>query len=188
MICSCPGLASSQAPQAQRGLSLIEFLVVLFVIALGLLSVAGMIAFGVKRDQETAFRTVATVQAKELAERMHSNLLGAALGAYVYPGTPPTIPCPSTELTARCTAARNLAATEVAGWATATAAVLPTAGLPTAAPSPAPTVTWNETTNHYTLTIGWAETVRGTDDKGVALPMGTKALSFQYQAIPRVEE
>ena len=168
------GLPESRLPlRLQRGVSLIEFLVVLVIITIGLLSVAGMLAFGIKQDYETVFRTAAATQAEDLAERMHGNLLGASLGFYK-DGQTATVTCPTGTSTARCAAAINLALADRAAWNAATSVALPSATR---------AVTYDATTGIYTISVGWTENVR---QPGGITSATARALTFRYQSIPEV--
>ena len=69
----------------QRGFSLIEALITLFVFAIGILTVAGLQLISKKANYDAAQRTTAAMLANDIAERMRGNLSlnGAALSAYL---------------------------------------------------------------------------------------------------------
>lgn len=161
---------------AQRGVSLIEFLVVLVIIAIGLLSVAGMLAYGIKLDNETVFRTVASAQAKALADRMHANLVGANAGFYKDgQDSASTAGCPTGVSATRCSAALRVAIEDRTEWNNATANALPTATY---------AVLFDATAGVYNIDIGWVENVRtlgGTTETPTA-----RTVRFNYQTIPEV--
>lgn len=168
----------------QRGVSLIEFLVVIVIISIGLLSVAGMLAFGIKQDYETTFRTTAAAQARTLAERMHANLLGANAGFYgdaVLTPTPTNCTeaantsrsCPASVKVERCTAAKDIAKVDRADWNEATRRALPQATCQVKF----------ETNGLYTISIGWTDKAQAPGSSTAPPP---RLLTFTYQAIPEV--
>lgn len=161
---------------AQHGVSLIEFLVVLVIISIGLLSVAGMLAYGIKLDNETVFRTVASAQAKGLADRMHANLVGANAGFYKDgQSTTSTVGCSAGTSATRCAEALRVALEDRTEWNAATTLALPTATY---------AVTFDATAGLYTIDLGWVENVRtlgGTKDQPTA-----RTVRYNYQTIPEV--
>jgi type IV pilus assembly protein PilV len=177
--------ALSRAPATQGGVSLIEFLVVLVIITIGLLSVAGMLAFGIRQDTETLYRAVAASQAKNLAERMHANLVGAVSGFYL--DTPNALTaCPTGTSATRCQLARDLALADRAAWNTATSAALP----PVAAPSTGTSVAL--VNGVHVITIRWTENARVYADNAIqgtvtatTVPTVREAV-FRYNTIPEV--
>lgn len=66
----------------QMGVSLIEVLVTMVILAIGLLGVAGMQVMSVKNTQVAAQRSIATQQAYDIVERMRANLAGVVAGDY----------------------------------------------------------------------------------------------------------
>lgn len=170
---------------AHAGVSLIEFLVVLVIITIGLLSVAGMLAFGIRQDTETLYRSVAALQAKNLAERMHANLVGAVSGFYL--DTPnATTACPTGTSPTRCADARSLALADRAAWNTATAAALP----PVAAPNATTSVALDGGT--HVITIRWTENARVYSNNAAqgtvtaAASPTVRTAVFRYNTIPEV--
>ncbi len=67
-----------------RGVSMIEVLVTLLVSAVGLLGVASLQMSAVKNTRESQLRSMATVLAHDMAERMRSNLVGLAVPNQYY--------------------------------------------------------------------------------------------------------
>ena len=72
-------------PTRQRGFSLIEALITLFVFAIGILTVAGLQLVSKKANYDAAQRTTASMLANDIAERMRANLgnNGTALADYL---------------------------------------------------------------------------------------------------------
>lgn len=72
-------------PTRQRGFSLIEALITLFVFAIGILTVAGLQLISKKANYDAAQRTTAGMLANDIAERMRANLSnnGVALANYL---------------------------------------------------------------------------------------------------------
>ncbi len=68
----------------QRGVSMIEVLVTLLVTAVGLLGVASLQMNAVKNTRESQMRSIATVLAHDMAERMRSNLVGLSVPNQYY--------------------------------------------------------------------------------------------------------
>ena len=66
--------------QKIRGFSMIEILITFVIMAVGLLGLAGMQNVNLKNVNNTQYRTLATIFAYDMAERMRSNRDG--LGAY----------------------------------------------------------------------------------------------------------
>lgn len=181
-VTRAPRAAGSGRPP-QRGVSLIEFLVVLVIITIGLLSVAGMLAFGIKQDFETTFRTLTAAQSKDLAERMHANLLGASLGFYrdTSAATGCTAEantagaCPTGVSSSRCAAAKAIANADRTAWNATTRDLLPAATC---------AVTF-DANGVYTISIGWTENVRQLGG-GTTTTATPRIVTYRYQSIPDV--
>ncbi|WP_435237092.1 type IV pilus modification protein PilV [Psychromonas sp. PT13] len=67
----------------QKGTSLIEILVTLFIMAIGLLGLAAMQINSSKNINNSQFRSLAVSYAYDMAERMRSNPVGVSAGDYV---------------------------------------------------------------------------------------------------------
>lgn len=144
----------------QHGFTLIEILVAMVVLSLGLLGLAGLQAVSLSNNQTAYYRSIATQQAYDMADRIRANLAGAAVGNYDdLDSTPPADPgCFETN----CSIA-NMAVTDHFQWLSNASAVLPAgsgtvrctqgplgSGCAVAAPSSSRifniTVTWSEKT------------------------------------------
>jgi type IV pilus assembly protein PilV len=66
----------------QKGSTLIEVLVTLFIMAVGLLGLASMQIISIKNINNSQFRTLATDYAYDMAERMRANTSGVDSGNY----------------------------------------------------------------------------------------------------------
>ena len=110
------------------GFTLLEVLISIVVIAFGMLGVAGLQAFALKNGQSASLRSVATVLASDMIDRMHANPVGATDGRYDEGGTngvaAKLIPAC---LAAGCTNPSELAQHDLAEWKAAIAAALPNA-------------------------------------------------------------
>lgn len=73
--------AMRRTPQ-QRGVSLIEVLVAILVVSLGVLALAGLLGTASRYGKTSEFRSIATLQASGISDRMRANLAGANLGSY----------------------------------------------------------------------------------------------------------
>ena len=66
-----------------HGFTMLEVLISIVVIAFGMLGVAGLQAFALKNSQGATLRSVATVLAADLIDRMKANPQGSSEGFYV---------------------------------------------------------------------------------------------------------
>jgi len=66
----------------QRGSTLIEVLVTLFIMAVGLLGLASMQMISIKNVNNSQYRTLATDYAYDMVERMRANTSGVDAGKY----------------------------------------------------------------------------------------------------------
>lgn len=68
--------------QNQRGVSLLEILISLFILAAGLFGLSSLQMASLKNVNNAQFHTIATTYAYDMAERMRSNKDGIENGAY----------------------------------------------------------------------------------------------------------
>ncbi|PCI20616.1 MAG: type IV pilus modification protein PilV [Piscirickettsiaceae bacterium] len=66
-----------------KGFSLVEVMIAVFVLAIGLLGIAGLQLTGMKNNQTAYVRTQVTLLATSLADRMRANIAGAETGDYL---------------------------------------------------------------------------------------------------------
>jgi type IV pilus assembly protein PilV len=92
-----------------RGVTLIEVLVTMVIVAVGLLGLAGMQVRGLSIQKDAHGRALATQLALDIADRMRSNV--GALADYAFGATYPTgaytIPAAPNCVTATCTATQQ---------------------------------------------------------------------------------
>jgi type IV pilus assembly protein PilV len=103
----------------QRGFSLIEALITLFVFAIGILTIAGLQLVSKKANYDAAQRTTAGMLANDIAERMRANLStnGVALGDYLVEELGGgTLAAPGTDCTAGTCTNTQLAAWDLYEW------------------------------------------------------------------------
>lgn len=82
----------SQTPVNQRGVGMIEVLVTVIIMAVGLMGLASLQMHNLKSVNGTEQRTLATLMAYDLAERIRSNK-GAGLAAYRAEGAIGAVAC-----------------------------------------------------------------------------------------------
>lgn len=106
----------------QRGATLIEVLVSILLLALGVLAMAAMQANAVQYGKVSEFRSVATLLANDLADRMRANHPGDQdmsaynlTAAYSRPTTSPALPKVQCDVTQPCQFA-DMAAYDLAQW------------------------------------------------------------------------
>ena len=161
-----PGLPAMARPQ--RGFSMLEILVTLFLLTIWLLASAGVQSSSLQFNKAAQFRTQAVYLATELAERMQANKTATVAGGYVYSGAAITSPdC----LTAACTSAQ-LSQFDLAEWNGRVTGALPNATVAVTMAGATPIVT-------YTIVIGWSD--RRTDRTYDSSLIGTSE-SFSYTA------
>lgn len=78
----------------QRGATLIEVLVAMFILAIGLLGLAGLQAMSVQSNQGAYYRSQATILANDIADRMRANRTAALAGNYEQSSPPSTTSTP----------------------------------------------------------------------------------------------
>lgn len=105
-----------------RGFSLLEVLITILVVSFGLLGMAALIVSGVRSNNIAHYRSVASKQTEDIADRMRANLIGVSAGAYN--SLAANIPASSDCVTNVCSAAQ-IAAYDHAQWNTANSILLP---------------------------------------------------------------
>jgi len=114
--------------RGHQGVALIEVLVAILVVSLGMLAMAGLLSTSTRFGKTSEFRSVATLLASDLADRMRANF-GSAAGA-VYAGLTPSalatgIPTAATCANPDACTQAEIAAVDVAAWEAALYKALP---------------------------------------------------------------
>ena len=109
----------------QRGFTMLEVLISIVVIAFGMLGVAGLQAFALKNSQGASYRSVATVLATDLIDRMRANPVGSTNGLYASGAVQGASTATADCLTPTGCDAVALAAHDLAEWQALIAAALP---------------------------------------------------------------
>jgi len=136
--------------RAQRGFSMLEILITLFLLTMWLLASAGVQSSSLQYTKAAAFRTQAVYLATELGERMQTNKAEAVIGSYNYAGGTATS---GTDCTAALCSSAALAAFDIAEWSARVKATLPNATISVTGAAANPIT--------YSIVIGWSD--RRTD-------------------------
>ena len=105
---------------------MLEVLIAIVVLAFGMLGVAGLQAFALKNSQGASFRSVATVLATDMIDRIRVNVDGVLAGAYANASGPGTATQVAACLTSSgCGGPTNLARNDLFEWKASVAAALP---------------------------------------------------------------
>tara|TARA_R110000823_G_scaffold147571_1_gene278055 strand:+ start:348 stop:887 length:540 start_codon:yes stop_codon:yes gene_type:complete len=103
-----------ERPGRQSGMTLIEILVTVLVLAVGLLGMASLTVGSLKNNQGAFLRTQATILAYDMADRMRSNTAEAISGSYDSATTNANLTAPSC-VTNGCSGADRVAA-DIFAW------------------------------------------------------------------------
>jgi len=135
--------------RSERGFSMLEILLTLFLLTIWLLASAGVQSSSLQYTKAASFRTQAVYLATELTERMQVNKTGAVAGSYQTSSD--TAVTSSTDCTAALCSPTDLAAFDLAEWTGRLSAALPNA-------------TWTVTPNNaganpmtYTIVVNWTD-------------------------------
>ena len=112
------------------GFSLVEVLVAMFVVAMGILALAGLLQAATRYSKMSELRSTATLLANDIADRIRANPVGGALADTGYDLTDNTFPSPALPAHAACTAEApcgpsDLARADLADWTARLRATLP---------------------------------------------------------------
>jgi len=156
------GLATPMPSRGDhRGFTLLEILVAIVVLSIGLLGLAGLQVVSLNNNQTAYYRSVATQQAYDMADRMRANLAGIAAGNYDnLTATLPADPGCIASGSVGCTTLANVALTDQFQWLTQNAAVLPSgAGTVRCAVGPSANCATNTATSNrvFDITVSWLE-------------------------------
>lgn len=123
---------------SQRGISLLETLIAVLVLAIGLLGVAGLQTTNLKNSQSAHQRTMAVMLTGSMAERIRANTALATAGAFVLAKT-----CSSINL------AGSIQNVERSQWIAEILLALGTAG------TSCGEVSYDAVNRIYTITVSW---------------------------------
>ena len=86
LLAACPQPVPTPERQRSAGFTLLEALVAVLILAVGLLGLAGLYVAGMQNTRSANLRTLATLQAYDMADRMRANIgaLTIALPALPY--------------------------------------------------------------------------------------------------------
>jgi len=157
----------------QRGFTMLEILVTLFLLTMWLLASAGVQSSSLQFTKAAQFRTQAVYLATELVERMQANKTEAVKGSYVYTGGSTAS---STDCTTAACKSDALAAFDLNEWTGRVNATLPNATMSVTAAGIANPIT-------YTILLCWTDrrTDRNYGTVGQpSCPSSTTAEAFSY--------
>ena len=122
--------APARARHAALGFSLVEVLVAMFVVAMGILALAGLLQASTRYSKMSELRSTATLLANDVADRIRANPMGAQVGADGYDLTDKAFPSPLAPPHAACTSDTpcgpvDLAKVDLADWTARVHATLP---------------------------------------------------------------
>ncbi len=149
------------------GFSLIEVLITILIVSFGLLSMAALIIAGARSNNIAHYRSIASKQTEDIADRMRANLAGVSAGAYnaLAASIPSSIDC----VTSVCNESQ-VASYDHAQWNTANSRLLPNG---------TGTVNGNLAVG-YVITMMWTEKeMKGQSDSNC--PGGTPANTRCFQ-------
>lgn len=151
---------NSSIRSRQHGMSLIEVLISIVIIAIALFGTAALQLSAMRLGQGGVLRSHAVFLAQDIAERMDGNTAAAITGAYAVAatGTAPAIDV--TCQTGACTQAQ-LAAYDISQWANTVSTTLPQSTW-----SVTNTVTGNPST--YVIVISWIDRRTKTGDTTIS--------------------
>lgn len=105
-----------------NGFSLIEVLITILIVSFGLLSMAALVVSGARGNNVAYYRSVASKQTEDIADRMRANIAGVVAGSY--DALSASIPSSSDCVASACSPTQ-MAAYDHAQWNTANARLLP---------------------------------------------------------------
>jgi type IV pilus assembly protein PilV len=143
-------------PSRQSGFTLLEILVAIVVLSIGLLGLAALQVVSLNNNQVAYYRSIASQQAYDMADRMRANLDG--IGAGNYSDLTAVLPVDPACILAGCTSAQ-MATTDHFQWLTNNARLLPGGtGTVRCVSGPAGCVTIVANSNRvFDITVSWTE-------------------------------
>jgi len=138
----------------QRGFTLLEVMIAMVIFSIGMLGLAGLQARGLQSNTTAQYRTIATIQAYDMADRIRANARGITDGDYDAIGT--NIPAAVNCISGTCTAAQ-MAQFDHFEWNTTNGNVMP---------SGRGSVDIVVGTGRFTITMMWDEDRTGIFGEG----------------------
>ena len=160
------------------GFTLVEVMVAIVILSIGLLGLATLQMTGLKNNQTAQFRSIATLQAYNMADRMRTNMAGVKAGQYDN-GTAAEHDCE----TSSCSA-QNMAENDLYEWNQNNANFLPSGpGTVCIDSDPDPSTTACDGSGSlYVITVNWVE--RHHDHPDDPNDKGTVLKSFNLSFEP----
>jgi type IV pilus assembly protein PilV len=170
------------------GFSLVEVLVAMFVVAMGILALAGLLQSSTRYSKMSELRSTATLLANDIADRIRANPVGAQLGEGGYDITGTSFPSSIAQAHAACTSEApcgpsDLARVDLADWTARVRATLPRGSTQVQfhvgkAPAPDSLDVW----------VGWADPLTlapgiSTDRSGTECPAGWKTVEASVRCV-----
>lgn len=133
--------------QKSAGITLIEVMISVIVLAVGLLGVAALHGLGAKYGNKAYFRSQAIAQAYDLVDRMRANPAGAAATNYIQSPMPSSY---SSDCGSSACTASDLATYDLVTWNTNNGTLLPngTGGVSISGSDVTVVVNWSEDANN----------------------------------------
>ncbi len=145
----------------QRGNTMMEVLVSTVILSTGLLGVAGLQGEGLRTATSAWHRTLATWQARDIADRVRANPAGRAAGYYDNPAAYPTTLC---DITGDDCTPLGVAANDISEWQQSSAQVLPGGdALICRDSTPDDAAGCDLIGNTYVVTLTWMDDRRGEE-------------------------
>ncbi len=159
-------IRSIEISSRQRGIGMMEILVTILVVAIGLLGLAGLQLASLKQNNQALQRSIATLDAYDLADRMRANPLAVNFGWFNSPTAAATAACATTT---GCTP-QQMAENDFYEWKNQLASDLPNGvgfvcidSTADTAVDPAVGPSCDGAGNLYTIYITWTETANGAN-------------------------
>ncbi len=150
---------TGDAARSQRGFTLIEILVTVFILAIGLLGLAGLTLEGMRNNQGAYLRTQASILAYDMADRMRANKERASdYAGFSTDGATTTLPACATD-DAGCTPA-DQATVDKVEW---TRQIQGVGSDTVLLPGGVGTIQFDAATSRFTITVTWDEVAREGD-------------------------
>ena len=168
-----PGDHEKPSPSRTDGFSLLESLIALVVFSIGFLALTLLMHTSLQNTNSAFYRSVATEQAYDMADRIRANRGAAGVTVVNYGGVEATSANPGC-IVAGCTPLQ-LAQYDGWHWNQTNKLVLPSGG---------GSIVVNDTTGAVTVTVSWDDNRTGNDCRAVPAPGPPDCVSFAVEFIP----